>query len=349
MRIGDAMEIDGLGRLQDVAIKSVEPPFGCASNPSTLPFSCIANLSLGAGKTETHRVVVTIPDAHHPGIGDGERRGRNCVAVLRPDTPVTGGLPIHVPQTADGSSGGKQELIGNGSSASGNKQKLVGNGSGGGGSKQKLVGNGSGGGVSQQHRAYSCHPFRLVHRKPKCSDGFVMNDAKRCVCPQGTSFRNGQCTGHEKPMRPVGHCTLLPGQVRTNDGRCVCPRGMELGRRGCFKPKPPARECGLLPGQIRTKSGKCVCPRGTKLEHGACRKPAPKCPEGTRLRHGRCVMIEQPRCPRGMEGRPPHCHEIEERQPQFIPGILLNPGILGNILPGREPHGRRPSRDRGRQ
>jgi hypothetical protein len=346
MRIGDAMEIDGLGRLQGVAIKSVEPPFGCASKPSTLPFSCIADLSLAAGETETHRVIVTLPDAHHLDIKDGERRGRNCVAVLRPDTPVTGDPPMKLLQNADGNGGSKQKLALKPAHGSGSQQQLVGNDSGGGGSKQKLVGNGSGGGGSKQHRAYSCHPFLVVHHKPQCSDGFVMNDAGRCQCPPETRFRNGRCTGHEKPRRPVRHCTLLPGQIRTDDGRCVCPRGTKLGRKGCFKPKPPARECGLLPGQIRTRSGKCVCPRGSKLVHGACRALRQECPQGTRLRRGRCVTIEQTRCPRGMDGRPPYCHELEERQPQLIPGILLSPGILRNILPGREPHGGRSSGNR---
>jgi hypothetical protein len=47
----------------------------------------------------------------------------------------------------------------------------------------------------------------------------------------------------------------------------------------------------LLPGQIRTSDGRCVCPRGTVLVRGACRQRAavPDCPRGTRLVRGRCV------------------------------------------------------------
>ncbi len=321
MRIGDAMEVDGIGRLKDVAINSVEPPFGCASTPRTLPFSCAANLSLAAGQSEVHRVVVTLPDARHSGIGDGELRGRNCVAVLKPGTPVT--------------------------------------------DRQLALKTHDGGSEGQQHRAYSCHPFRITHHKPQCSVGFVMNDAGRCQCPQGTRFRNGRCAGGRKPNNPpppVRQCTLLPGQIRTDDGRCVCPKGMELGRRGCFTP-PPVQQCRLLPGQIRTRDGECVCRRGTELVRGACRRHRVECPEGTRMRRGRCVDIPRRpvcerdevlrygrcvtidrRCPRGMEGKPPYCREIEERQPSFVPGILLSPGILNGILPGGGRHGGRPSR-----
>ncbi|TJW58154.1 MAG: hypothetical protein E5X43_39395, partial [Mesorhizobium sp.] len=44
-------------------------------------------------------------------------------------------------------------------------------------------------------KAYACHPFTIKNEAKKaCSRGLVMNDAGRCVCPQGTTFRNGQCS-----------------------------------------------------------------------------------------------------------------------------------------------------------
>ncbi len=70
-----------------------------------------------------------------------------------------------------------------------------------------------------------------------------MNDAGRCVCPEGTTFRNGQCSGGGgtvTPIPPVKQCTLLPGQIRTEDGRCICPRGTELINGECVKDEPPA-------------------------------------------------------------------------------------------------------------
>ena len=42
VRIGDAIGVEGLGRLDGVAITSIDPPFGCSPEPATLPASCIA-------------------------------------------------------------------------------------------------------------------------------------------------------------------------------------------------------------------------------------------------------------------------------------------------------------------
>ena len=139
-----------------------------------------------------------------------------------------------------------------------------------------------------------------------------MNAAGRCVCPEGTTFRNGQCSpvGTGTPARaaegeavhasarpdpdrrrtlhlPARHgteerrvrqgraaeCKLLPGQIRPENGRCVCPRGTSLVRGECRKDQPP--QCKLLPGQIRLENGRCVCPRGTSLIRGECRKDQP--------------------------------------------------------------------------
>ena len=87
VQIGDAIELEGLGRLEGVAITSIEPPFGCSPEPATLPISCDANLSLGAGESRVHQVTVVIPeDALANARGPVE--GRNCVAVLEPGTPV---------------------------------------------------------------------------------------------------------------------------------------------------------------------------------------------------------------------------------------------------------------------
>ena len=62
VRIGDAIGLDGIGRLEGVQITSINPPFGCSPEPATLPTSCIANLTLGAGESHTHHVTVMLPD-----------------------------------------------------------------------------------------------------------------------------------------------------------------------------------------------------------------------------------------------------------------------------------------------
>src|SRR5690606_38350447 len=131
---------------------------------------------------------------------------------------------------------------------------------------------------------YACHAFTIADQVRECSPGFVMNEAGRCVCSEGTPFRNGQCTtvGCEAPPLPsappapaVEECRVLPSQIRTESGRCVCPRGTELRNGRCVRDEPPVVECRLLPGQIRTESGRCVCPRGTELRNGRCVKDEP--------------------------------------------------------------------------
>ena len=325
VRIGDALGVEGLGRLEGVPIMEISPPFGCAVEPTTLPFSCEANLELEAGESRMHQVTVMIPEDMLANQ-TGDLEGRNCVAVLGTETPVR-----------------------NGASAA----------------RELTPGPGP------RDDASSCHPFTIVQeQEQQCSPGFVLNADGRCVCPEGTTFRNGQCTEASstvpvptpRPRQPdpvPQQCTLLPGQVRTQDGRCVCPRGTELRGGRCVRDTPPPRQCTLLPGQIRTQDGRCVCPRGTELRNGACRTRVVECPQGTVLRNGRCievntgprcrqgqvlrngrcvnVTIEQ-RCPRGTVGTPPNCRKVERQEPQRI-NPNINPDILRNLLqrPAQKP------------
>ncbi len=127
---------------------------------------------------------------------------------------------------------------------------------------------------------FACRAFTIADKVQECSPGFVMNDAGRCVCPEGTTATGsaGRCKASRlrcaSPPPPVEECKLLPGQIRTEDGRCVCPRGTELVNRKCVKDEPTT-QCRLLPGQIRLENGRCVCPRGTSLVRGECRKDQP--------------------------------------------------------------------------
>ncbi|MBA3448771.1 MAG: hypothetical protein H0T56_14435, partial [Pseudaminobacter sp.] len=289
VRIGDAIGVEGLGRLDGVAISEIVPPFGCAPEPATLPISCVADLSLGAGEARVHQVTVVIPDDGRFDNQNGPINGRNCVAVLSPDTAVRGGL-----ETGEALVEGRPE-----------------------------------------EGEYACHPFTIS--KPEqpadqCSQGLVMNDAGRCVCPEGTTFRNGQCTDGgttptptPKPRDPQPQqCDLLPGQIRTQDNRCVCPRGTDLRNGRCVKDTPPVQQCKLLPGQIRTQAGRCVCPRGTELRNNRCVKDVPpvqQCkllPGQIRTQAGRCV------CPRGTELRSNRCVKDVPpvRQCTLLPGQI---------------------------
>jgi hypothetical protein len=361
VRIGDAIGVEGLGRLEGVEIAEVVPPFGCAPEPTTLPISCVADLSLGAGESRVHQVTVVIPDDGRFDNQNGPINGRNCVAVLSPDTPVRNG----------GLSEGQSLVEG-----------------------------------SPEEGQYACHPFTISKpEQPKdlCSEGFVMNDAGRCVCPEGTTFRNGRCTGDQgtvptptpkprdpqpqqcqllpgqirtqdgrcicprgtelrnnrcvKDVPPVRQCTLLPGQIRTQDNRCICPRGTELRNNRCVRDVPPVRQCTLLPGQIRTQDGQCVCPRGTRLQSGRCRPVVVECPKGTRLvrgqcvtipreptckrgevlRNGRCIAVQPQRCPRGTIGTPPNCRKVQVQPLRCPRGTVGTPPNCRKVTQPTQP------------
>lgn len=339
VRIGDAIGVEGLGRLEGVEITSIEPPFGCSPEPTTLPLSCIANLTLGAEESHVHNVTVVIPDDGRLANLQGQVHGQNCVGVLSPDTRVQGGGDV----------------------LSGDQANIQGN----------------------RGKAYACHPFTIRNEvKKQCSAGFVMNDAGRCVCPEGTTYRNGQCTGDGVIIEPKPKpkpCVLLKGQIRTEDGRCVCPRGTELengacvritqgctipgsvpsadgdscycpkgthldrNANACVRDKQKPEQCTIR-GQVHDADGDCVCPKGTEVRNGACRPIRPKpeqcripgqvrnadgdcvCPNGTELRNGACRPIRpQPEqctirgqihdangncvCPRGTEIRDGACRQ----------------------------------------
>ena len=83
------MEAQGAGSLDGVAISEVAPPFGCDSEPATLPFDCEATLALAPGESRVHRVTVIIPDDGRFDNADNGVDGQNCVAVIAP-----GAIPI---------------------------------------------------------------------------------------------------------------------------------------------------------------------------------------------------------------------------------------------------------------
>ncbi|MDX8478514.1 hypothetical protein RFN28_08470 [Mesorhizobium sp. VK24D] len=316
VRIGDAIGIDGLGRLEGVQITAIEPPFGCAPEPATLPASCIANLTLSAGESHTHHVTVILPDDGRLADLQGTVSGQNCVGVLSPNTPVQGGGDVlSRPTNVQGDRG----------------------------------------------KAYACHPFTIRREvKIQCSNGMVLNPAGRCACPEGTTFRNGQCSSGGTKLLPLPvpqGCVLLKGQIRTEDGRCVCPRGTELENGRCVESgQPQEPQCTLRPGQYRDQNGNCVCRRG-ELVNGVCQVIPPKCtmrgavptsngctcPDGTHLDRvaKACVPDRQPPsqcrirgqirnadgdcvCPKGTEVKGKACAPIKKPQTCSIRGQVLN-------------------------
>jgi len=278
VRIGDAVGVEGLGRLEGVQITSIDPPFGCSPEPTTLPLSCIANLKLGAGESHRHHVTVVLPEDGRLANMQGTVNGQNCVGVLSPNTPVQGG--------GDLLSGGQTNVQGD------------------------------------RGKAYACHPFTIRHEvKNQCSFGLVMNSAGRCVCPEGTTFRDGQCTSGggthllPLPVPPVQSCVPLPGQVRTEDGRCVCPRGTDLENGKCVPNLQPLPTCTIRGAVPTSNESGCACPDGTHLDRAAraCvpdRQPPSQCRIDGQSRNSDGVCV----CPSGMAVRGNACRPTVSRQ-----------------------------------
>lgn len=150
-----------------------------------------------------------------------------------------------------------------------------------------------------------------------------------------------------------GGCTLLPGQVKTKDGRCVCRKGSSLANGKCVPARQPACK---VSGQVRGKNGVCACPRGTQASNGACRKPPRGCPAGTTAVRGNCVptgtggciagelfvngqcMIVES-CPSGTVGKFPNCRPARRllHNPNNDSDRPDSPGRQGGG--GRDPNG----------
>ncbi|TIU04446.1 MAG: hypothetical protein E5W40_22830, partial [Mesorhizobium sp.] len=135
----------------------------------------------------------------------------------------------------------------------------------------------------------------------------------------------------------VEQCKLLPGQIRTKNGDCVCPRRTELKGRACVPivKKPTVEQCTIR-GQVHNKRGACVCPRGTEVIRGACRRPQVECAPGSRLIDGQCQPIIKRRCPVGTTGQYPDCTPIRRRPGLEINPNLLNPNILQQFVPRQQ-------------
>jgi hypothetical protein len=176
----------------------------------------------------------------------------------------------------------------------------------------------------------ACRPIRP--KPEQCSiRGQIHNANGDCVCPDGTEVRGKVC----RPIRPKPEQCTIRGQVHDANGNCVCPRGTEVRNGACRQKRPVLEQCDIR-GQVHNKRGECVCPRGTQVIDGACRKPRPKpeeCAPGSVMINGQCQPIRR-RCPEGTVGRFPNCRAIRP-QPSLDPSLLLNPGILQQLVPKR--------------
>jgi hypothetical protein len=143
-----------------------------------------------------------------------------------------------------------------------------------------------------------------------CRNGMVRNALGGCGCPEGTTFRSGQCVHRATdvscpPDRPVG-----------SPPSC-CPRGTQFVNGACRSNQAQCR-----PGMVPKAGGGCDCPQGSVFRGGTCvaaaiaaacsggmvgTPPNCRCPQGTIWRRAglgkaRCLPPEAPKaaCPPGM-------------------------------------------------
>jgi hypothetical protein len=316
VQVGDALEIEGIGRLEGVAIQSVEPPFGCTTEPSTLPFGCTANINIAAGESQSHVVTVIIGESDTlANVTSDGVSGRNCAGVTG-DKVTIGAAGQSAPGEIDAGDAYSchpftlvkkqdEKQCSEGFVKNANGRCVCPEGSTFSQGRGRCIDNGSDPAKPVEPEQPQTTPLcRLL-------PGMIRTTDNRCICPRGTELRDGAC---KRPV-VVDQCRLLPGQIRTRSGQCICPRGTEL-RNGACK-RPVVEQCRLLPGQIRTKNGQCICPRNTVLKGGRCEITSRQCtllpgqirtkdnkcicPRGTVLGRKGCVRVVDPgtNCPRG--------------------------------------------------
>lgn len=351
VQVGDAIEIEGIGRLEGVAIQSIEPPFGCAPEPSALPFGCTANINIAAGASQPHVVTVIIADNEAlANVTPNGVSGRNCVGVTG-DKVTIGAAGESAGRVVGGEAGPyschpftlmktqPESQCSEGFVMNANGRCVCPEGT----TFNKARNGCSGEPVTPVDPQEPDQP----ETTPQCKllPGMIRTQNGNCICPRGTELKQGRCV---KP-NVVEQCKLLPGMIRTKNGNCICPRGTVLKQGRCVKPNV-VEQCKLQPGMIRTKNGNCICPRGTVLGKRGCVKiEQPNvqcklpgqvkdkngrciCPRGTILLRGQCMqrIDDTPtirRCPAGTVGVFPVCvkpGQIERRCPRGTVGQFPN-------------------------
>ncbi|MGH1419727.1 MAG: hypothetical protein ACRBCJ_12780 [Hyphomicrobiaceae bacterium] len=167
----------------------------------------------------------------------------------------------------------------------------------------------------------------------KCPDGYPIPRNGVCPCPRGETWDKIDkiCVGGDDdydppiddpvviddPPPPPPLCRLLPGQVRTKSGRCVCANGRKWNKRTFCQPRRPW--CTPRIGEVFV-DGRCKCANGRKWNSKTfCDAPADNCrrPGSYQAAPGVC-------CPVGTVYRDYKCR----RPIDPVPTCTLKPGQI---------------------
>lgn len=90
-------------------------------------------------------------------------------------------------------------------------------------------------------------------------------------------------------------CAAGPGEVNTDDGRCICADGFERAIDGACVGERDSAICRPGRNEIKRKNGHCVCRAGFARDGDRCAKIATSCPEAMSLTGGKCVYDDPAR------------------------------------------------------
>ncbi len=335
---------DGLSGASSMDITSIDPPLPCATQPTSIPFSCTTPgpfplpFSEPPEPPKEFKITVRIPE--------GVETFTNCALIVSgsgaprseggagPQASSCHPVKVAEPEKKPECKGG-MILLDEGTCACPAGTKWNGR-----------ICDGTGG-TNTTSPNDVCPRERPNGTFPNC-------------CPSGTRFDDGVCRPNVVVTPPPPRCPT--GMI--GDYPNCCPRGMRFDNGVCRPPvvvePPPPRKCptGMIgdypnccPRGMRFDDGKCrprvveppktcptgmvgdypnCCPRSMRFVDGVCRPrdedkteekcprsrpvgtPPNCCPRGTTFERGACrpppvVVDPPPRCPTGTVGDYPNC------------------------------------------